>query len=247
MEALMAAGKGEMVDTTQAKSWSYEELCNMEFRLILPYERYNQEIGSNTWVDFSKDAEGLTTLYNKVGQDDFGFTLKISGIIRPGENTSSSILSGTIAYPAKLTTKAIQKTSTSTLIQQQFASTDIDILTGQPFKTTELTPAEKKEAVLAYMQQMNPMQQMEIFKKLVCTPKDEDIEQAYTELVSNPETLKVFIHTALKQQGLPDEQIQATLAQLETLDAEMLRHFLFPQFKEYYTKQYAAQKELEIQ
>jgi len=246
MEALMAAGKGELVDTTQAKSWSYEELCNMEFRLILPYERYNQEIGSNAWVDFSQDDEGLTTLYNKVGQDDFGFTLKISGIIRPGENTSSSILSGTIAYPAKLTTKAIQKVSTSTLIQEQLASTDIDILTGKPFKTTELTPAEKKEAILAYMQQMNPMQQMEIFKKLICTPKLEDIEAAYTELVSNPETLNAFILTALKQQGMSDEQIQATMAQLETLDGEMLRHFLFPQFKEYYTQKYEAEMEQTI-
>ncbi len=244
MEALMAAGKGEVVDTTQAKSWSYEELCDMEFRLILPYERYNQEIGSNAWVDFSKDDEGLTTLYNKVGQDGFGFTLKISGIIRPGENTSSSILSGSIAYPAKLTTKAIQKVSTSTLLQEQLASTDIDILTGKPFKTTELTPAEKKEAILAHMQQMNPMQQMEIFKKLICTPKPEDIEAAYAELVSNPETLKAFILTALQQQGMPEEQIQATLAQLETLDAEMLRHFLYPQFKEYYTQKYAADMEL---
>ena len=43
MEALMAAGKGEIVDTAQAKSWSYEELCGMNFRLFLQSECYQKQ------------------------------------------------------------------------------------------------------------------------------------------------------------------------------------------------------------
>ena len=247
MEALQAAAGGEIIDTTQANSWSYEELCGMEFRLILPYEKYSQELGTNAWTDLSQSDDGLTTLYNKVGQDEnFGFNLKISGIVRPGENTSSSILSGTIAYPAKLTTKAIQKTSASALIQQQLASTDTDILTGKPFKTVELTTAEKKAAIEDYMTTLSPMEQLNIFKTLFTTPKEEDIEQAFAELISDPQKLAALVMNALKEQGMTDEQIQQTLQNLQNYDAEMLHHFLYPQFKEAYVKQYAAQMEQEL-
>ncbi len=237
MEALMAASKGEVVDTSLAKSWTYEELCNMEFRLLLQSECYQKQL-DGTYANVSENASGLSFLYDN---EKLGIDLKISGIIRPGENTSSSILSGTIAYTSELTEYAIEKTASSNLIQAQIADPDTDVLTGKPFKvagTTELTPAEKKEAVLAQMAVMSDAQKLEMFTKLIATPTEEQITTEFENRVAAAGGLRPFAVFALMQaQGMSAEDAQAAIA---AIDDDMLRYTFYQSFKEVYVKEYAA-------
>ncbi len=237
MEALMAASKGETLDTTQAKSWSYEELCDMSFRLFLQSECYQKQF-DDTYTNISNTDSGLAFLYNNA---NLGIDLKISGIVRPGENTSSAILSGTIAYTAELTKHAIEKTATSELLQAQINSPDIDVLTGKPFKTEStinLTPAEKRAAVEAAMAQMDVATKLAMFTKLIATPTEDMVEAEFEKRLTAAGGLRPFAIFALTQmQGMSPEQAQEAIAKV---DDDMLRYTFYQSFKEVYVKEYAA-------
>ena len=243
MEALMASSKGELVDTSQARSWSYEELCAMSFRLFLQSECYQKQL-DGTYTNFANTDTGLSFLYDN---EKLGIDLKIVGIIRPGENTSSSILSGTIAYTSQLTEYAIEKTANSELIQAQIANPETDVLTGKPFKTegfTELTPAEKKEAVMAAMAQMDNETKWEFFMQLVATPTEDQITQAFEAQVAQFGGLRQFAIFALQMQGMSAEDAQAAIA---NIDDDMLRYTFYQSFKETYIEQYAQQMQAMLQ
>ena len=237
MEALMAASKGETLDTSQAKSWSYEELCDMTFRLFLQSECYQKQF-DDTYSNISNTDSGLAFLYNNA---NLGVDLKISGIIRPGENTSSAILSGTIAYTSELTKYAIEKTATSELLQAQINSPDVDVLTGKPFKTEStinLTPAEKKEAVLAQMALMDDATKLAMFTKLISTPTEEMIEAEFENRLTAAGGLRPFaIYALVQMQGMTPEQAQEVIAKV---DDDMLRYTFYQSFKEVYVKEYSA-------
>ena len=243
MEALMSSSKGEVIDTSLAKSWSYEELCDMTFRLFLQSECYQKQL-DGTYQNISDTDAGLSFLYDN---DKLGIDLKITGIIRPGENTSSSILSGTIAYTSKLTEYAIQKTATSELIQAQIASPETDILTGKPFKAdsfVELTPAEKKEAVLAAMAEMDEATKLAFFMQLIATPTEDQITQAFEAQVTQFGGLRPFAIFALQMQGMTPEDAAAAIA---NIDDDMLRYTFYQSFKETYVQQYSEQMQAMLQ
>ena len=243
MEALMSSSKGEIVDTSQAKSWSYEELCGMTFRLFLQSECYQKQL-DGTYQNISDTDAGLAFLYDN---DKLGIDLKITGIIRPSENTTSSILSGTIAYTSKLTEYAIEKTATSELIQAQMASPETDILTGKPFKAdgfVELTPAEKKEAVLGAMAQMDEATKLAFFMQLIATPTEDQITQAFEAQVMQFGGLRPFAIFALQMQGMTPEDAAAAIA---NIDDDMLRYTFYQSFKETYVQQYSEQMQAMLQ
>ncbi|MBO5931048.1 MAG: ABC transporter ATP-binding protein/permease [Clostridia bacterium] len=243
MEALIAAGKGETVDTSQAKSWTYEELCDMDFRLFLQSECYQKQL-DGTYTNISNTDTGLSYLFDN---PKLGVDLKISGIIRPGEDTSSAILSGTIAYTSELTKYAIEKTAESELIQAQLATPEIDVLTGKPFKTentVDLTPAEKKEAVIAAMAQMDEKTKLAFFMQLIATPTEDQITQAFDAQVAQFGGLRPFAIFALQTQGMSAEEAQAAIA---NIDDDMLRYTFYQSFKETYTQQYAQQMQAMLQ
>ena len=243
MEALMAASKGEVLDTSEARSWSYEELCNMDFRLFLQSECYQKQL-DGTFSDISKNDSGLSFLYDS---EKLGIDLKIVGIVRPGEDTSSSILSGTIAYTSQLTEYAIEKTANSELIQAQIANPETDILTGKPFKPVDapqLTDAEKKEAVLAQMALMDDETKLEFFMQLVATPTEDQITQAFEAQIAQFGGLRQFAIFALQMQGMSAEDAQAAIA---NIDDDMLRYTFYQSFKETYIEQYAQQMQAMLQ
>ena len=246
MEALMASSKGELVDTSQAKSWSYEELCAMEFRLFLQSECYQKQL-DGTYTNISNSDSGLSFLYEN---PNLGIDLKITGIIRPGEDTSSAILSGTIAYTSKLTEYAIEKTATSELIQAQINNPETDILTGQQFRPTDapkLTDAEKKEAVLAQMATMDDATKLAMFTKLISTPTEEQVKAALDAQIEAAGGIRNFAAAALVQQT-PGMTFEAALAAIENanMDDETLYYTLYDPFKEVFETQYAEQMKQEL-
>lgn len=56
-ETLTALQNGEDVEE-EARSWSYEELCQTTFKLILPAERYQYDESTGTYVDLVRHPGG---------------------------------------------------------------------------------------------------------------------------------------------------------------------------------------------
>ena len=93
-------------------------------------------------MDLRDTEAGLRYLY------DNGLDLKVSGIVRPNENATSHMLSGSIGYTSALTEYMAEAAEESAAVQAQLENPDTDIFTGLPFEesTGSMTDAEKETA-----------------------------------------------------------------------------------------------------
>ena len=237
-------------DKKEPRSWSYQQLRAMEFRLFLQSECYIKQF-DGTYKDYSKNQSDLQFLFNN---NDLGIDLKVSGIIRPRENTSSSILSGTIAYTSKLTEYAIEKTATSELIRAQKNNENkgIDVFTGKEFKPAnyvDRSDKEKKYEVIDKLQdpETDEVTKMALFTALISTPSEAQVKQALDAQIEAAGGLKNFAAAALAQQT-PGMTFESAMAAIESanMDDETLYYTLYDPFKEVFTQQYAAQMKEEM-
>ena len=203
-ESLMAGMGGEQVDLSNRKSWTYEEIREMEFRLLLASECYElQEDG--TYLDLSTTAAGREKLYT---DENVGFTLKVVGIIRPREDATATSLSGNIGYTSALAEEALERTLNSAMLLLQKQNPDIDVITGLPFETKEgLTVEQKKQAVLNYLAALEEAEARAfLFPVLAPTPTEEQLAPMIAYLSALPDDqLRLILEQALSEtEELPD-------------------------------------------
>ena len=94
-----------------------------------------------TFADLTETDAGLKYLY------DNGLDLKITGIIRPNEDATAAMMSGSIGYTAALTDYIATKGKETAALKAQLEKEDIDVFTGLPFKTEDMQePTDKEKA-----------------------------------------------------------------------------------------------------
>ena len=149
MDALAQASKDKTPVDVKMESWSFEEICAMDFRVVFNANCYTK-VG-DIYTDLTKTQEGLKYLY------DNGLDLKVTGIIRPNEDASATMLSSTIGYTNKLTEYVIEQSKDAPAILAQLASPHTDIFSGLPFRenTGNLTDEEKYNAFFDYIRELN--------------------------------------------------------------------------------------------
>ncbi len=192
---LNALQNGESVDT-QERSWSYEELCNTTFKLILPAQRYQAD-GQGGYTDLGATDSGLQLLYDS---DEAGISLKVVGVARPSEEATASMVTGAIGYTSALTEKAIAATLDTDVVQAQLDDPDTDVITGLPFpeeNAQEPTAEEKREAV------------EEALPGLTVQEK----AAAYTAVMSQPEESYVEDTVSAQMEGMTRENIEEMISQ----------------------------------
>ena len=141
-EAMVSMSKGETVEFEDV-SWSYEELCALGFKLILPAEYYQHDPATDTYTDMSKTQAGMDFLYNS---GDTGVPLKVAGIARPLEG-GGGMLSGGIGYTSALTRFAIETTGDTEILKAQLADPETDVIVNLPFpKDTDVEPTDEEKA-----------------------------------------------------------------------------------------------------
>lgn len=158
----------------EEKSYTYDELMDLSFRLILPVDYYKYDESTNRWNNMSENDEYLSSLY------DNGIELKICGIVRPSEDAvATSMTAGTIGYTKELVEHVLKETSEKEIVKAQLADDKTDVFTGLPFATEEdnieitmddvnayiatLSPEEQK-ITMAYMSAMTEQQIIDMFK-----------------------------------------------------------------------------------
>ncbi len=119
--------QGQTVEAPTQTSYTYDELLETEFKLILNTDYYQKE--GNTWIDKSKDEEYMKSII------DNGLTLKVVGIIKPNDESSNQT-SGEIGYTSELTKYVIDSIRETDIAKEQLANTETNILTNTPFDAT---------------------------------------------------------------------------------------------------------------
>ncbi len=132
-EKWKAVQNGEEVQESEQTSYSYDELLNLSFKLILNSDYYEKENG--LWIDKSDDDE-----YMK-GKIDNAETVKVVGIIKQNEQSVAAGMSGGIGYLKDLKEYVINKSNEAEIVKEQKENPEVNVFTGLDFPTDE----EKKE------------------------------------------------------------------------------------------------------
>ncbi|MDD6159592.1 MAG: ATP-binding cassette domain-containing protein [Oscillospiraceae bacterium] len=143
-DALSSMADGAKVDAEQM-SWSYEDLCGIQFKMLLPAEYYQYDSSTGGYVDMSVTETGMDFLYNS---EDVGIPLKVVGIARPNPDATSTMVNGAIGYTSALTRYAIDTTTEMDVVKQQMAHPDTDVLLNLPFATgDEVEPTDEEKQI----------------------------------------------------------------------------------------------------
>lgn len=117
---------GKSFEKGENKSYSYDEILNLEFKLLLNTDYY-EKANNGIWVDKSKD---VAYMKNKIANAE---TIKVVGIIKPNDQAVLSDTSGLIMYTKDLKEYVINKVNDSQIVKEQKANEKVNVLTGTNF------------------------------------------------------------------------------------------------------------------
>ena len=146
-EALM---NGNPIDSEDLE-FTYEELLNLRFKLLLPTDYYEKQ--GNSWADRSKDEQYIREKLQNA------LEIKVVGILRPSEGTVATSVSGAVGYRFELMEYLLDEINQSQIVKEQLADPERDILTGQPFATNQvdLMAALDEMSVSEFIQEYSGM------------------------------------------------------------------------------------------
>lgn len=240
-DILTAVMNGETIDDYGQTSWSFEELCNKKFKLILPCEYYQKNETGKGYIDLSKNETGLEFLYNS---KDIGTELKISGFIRPNEEAGSTMLNGFIGYPYALTEHIINLTNESDIVKSQLEDEKTDVISGTLFRSDDYTGPtieDMKKDVNEYIKGCNTAAKAEAFTFIMSQPKEEELN-AYIEQVIgqfNREELEQQLAEGYAQQIGMD--LDSVMSYINQMDDETFYGYAEEGIRLQYAEQYAQQ------
>ena len=237
MDAMAEAAIDKTTLELEDRSWSYEEICDMDFRVILGSDCYTLDEGSGLYLDLRKTQTGLKYLY------DNGISLKVSGIIKPNEEAVAGMLTGSIAYTSALTEHIIRQAEDSQAVQDQLKDPSVDIFTGLPFQenTGNLTDAEKAEQFHSYIGQLNEAGRAEAYVDIMSIPTQEQLDTAVEQTLSTMtrEAMEQTLMDAMTaQMGVSVDDMEGYVS---AMSDEEITSFFEEMVAEQYKQQYAAQ------
>ncbi|MBP5167146.1 MAG: ABC transporter permease [Oscillospiraceae bacterium] len=109
---------------------------------------------------------------------DSGTQLKISGIVRPGNRSVSSMLSGSIGYTVALSEYISESTASRAVVRSQLARPDFDVLTGLPFASAADGISDEAMAAAAeeYIASLSEAEKASLYRDLVTRPDEDTVE-----------------------------------------------------------------------
>ncbi len=235
-----AAFNKNTLDVSEQK-WSYEEICNMEFRTILNSDCYTYDEKTGLYTDLRETPAGLKYLY------DNGTVLKVSGIIRPSEEAVSTMLSGTIAYTSELTKYVIENAAESPAVKAQLEDTSRDIFTGLPFRenTGNLTDAEKKAEFESYIASLGITEKAAAYTKIMSIPAAEELDVMVEQTMdgmTRADMDSAMIQALTQQMGMAESEVKHYIEAMSDDDmTEMFTQMIAEQAKAQYAAQVQAQ------
>ncbi len=124
---LMSNLSGGETKSEAKEIYSFEEICEMKFKLVPSFEYMVKNKKTGLWEDKRTDPKHLKKVV------DNGLELSVVGIIRPREDNVLSVGMGGIGYTSELMQYVLDATANSQVVQEQLLNPDKDVLTGLEF------------------------------------------------------------------------------------------------------------------
>ena len=226
------------LDELSSQTYQYSDFIGKTFKAVINTNRFVKE--NNLWVNKIADASYMKT------QIENGLELKIVGVLRQKDGTSSSVNapSGGIAYTSALIDYTSEHIQNSDIVKEQEANQNLNVFTGKdfakdpkPFSSENLTEEEKiqlakmtPEEQAQYVQQYNDNSastyEENLAKMGVINKSKPAAIELYTSSFQQKQDLKEFINaynTAKKEAGEDDkvlaysDDIQSIMSSITTL------------------------------
>ena len=234
-QALMNTMAGNP-DTVTQESWSYEELCALDFKLILPSDGYRWDDNAG-WVDLRETEQGLSTLY---ADENIGVPLKIVGVIRGNDaNGMNSNNTSALGYTAALTDYAIDRVNQQWIVTQQLEHPDIDVFTGLPFPNDASdTGVDKVAAAKEYVYTLSGDALRSVMVAAVTTPAEATVVEGVNAAMENVnrDTVKQW---ALENSETGD--VERVNAMVDAMDDATLMNYARNTIRQIVEQQYREQ------
>ena len=237
---LEAAENKTALDYTQ-QSWSYQEICDMDFRTILSSDCYAYDETEGVYTDLRDTAAGLQYLY------DNGLNLKVVGVARPGEDTVSTRTNGFIGYTSELTEYIIAQAEQSDAVKAQMDDPGTDIFTGLPFRdaSEELSEAQKAEDFRAYLESLDESGKADTYVAIMGVPSEDMVRETVDQTLAGMtrEKMEETMAQAMSaQMGMDEAAIQSYAASMSDEDmTELFSQMIEEQVRQQYATQVQAQ------
>ncbi len=124
-EALM---NGEPIESEDME-FTYEELMNLRFRLLLNTDYYSKE--GTAWRSRKRNEEFMRQKIEN------GMEIKVVGILKPADGAVATTVTVGVGYRFELMEYLLDQVKNSQIVQEQLANPGIDVFTGQPFETDQ--------------------------------------------------------------------------------------------------------------
>ena len=108
-------------------TYPYEEFLGKTFRLVNKADCYTYDAEHKLWLNKQADADYM----QQVVADSEELT--VVGVVQPKADATSAILYTGLDYLHELTYHVIDQAADSTIVRQQLADPDTNVLTGEPF------------------------------------------------------------------------------------------------------------------
>ena len=242
IDAIMEAAIHQTEVEVEEEKWSYEDICNMEFKTILNSSCYALDEGTGLYVDLRETEAGMRYLY------DNGIGLKVSGIIRPNKDAVSTMLNGSIGYTSELTEYVIEHTKDSDAVTAQLDNPSTDIFTGLPFQesTGDLTDEQKEAEFRNYIAGLDENGKADAYVKIMSIPTQDQIDEAVSQATSNisrEDMEQQMLQGLSEQAGMPTEELQDYIS---SISDEELSDMFTQMAEEQFKAQFAAQVQSEM-
>lgn len=189
----------------EAEEYTYEEILDKSFKMILPTDYYRYNADKKVWEDMREDESFMKNVV------DNGTDIRIAGIIRPKEDAVNTAVKNGVGYTKELMEYLIDGVNASEAAKAQLADEKTDIFTGIPFendKDTPITmddvnayvatlPEQEQAQMKAYMSQMTEEQVLQQFSQSLKAKTTEATFEGNKELLGitnldNPSGIDIY-------------------------------------------------------
>ena len=181
---------GEEVEESESTSYTYDELLDLSFKLVLNSDYYEKENG--LWVDKSEDEVYMKELLNNCEN------INVVGIIKQNEQSVATGMSGGIGYTKDLKEYVINKTNEAEIVKEQKDNPDINVFTGLAFpdedsKTFDYSQlSDEQRAQLAMLSTEELAEIMETYSNNANASYDGNLELLGAVDLNKPSSISIY-------------------------------------------------------
>ncbi|OHS88329.1 ABC transporter [Streptococcus sp. HMSC34B10] len=191
------------LDELGSQTYQYSDFIGKTFKAVVNTNRFAKE--NNRWMNKINNASYMKT------QIENGLELKIVGVLRQKEGTSSGVNSpsGGVAYTSALIDYTSEQIQNSAIVKEQEANPTINVFTGKafakdpkPFNSADLTQEEKIQ--LAKMTPEQQAQYIQQYNDNSAATYEENLEKLGVIDKSKPAAIEFYTSSFQQKQELKD-------------------------------------------